>query len=188
MTREELERVVREMHNAHYTPENPNGLWKPNEAPNANTIYKVWNDGEITYEKGGDAFGDRSLKQLRTGHNIFGAGAVLPTFPILGGKGYSYAMLTVDECCHVNKLLKEYFDPFMPKRVEVRVTTTPPETVDGIVRNLAMRDIRVMYRSPANDMFVVQSLMGTAEEVESKLNEVLRATLSEDMFMFTRVD
>ena len=187
MTREELEGIVQEMHNAHYTPENPHGLWKPDEAPNANTIYKVWNDGEITYEKGGDAFGDRSLKQLRTGHNIFGAGAVLPTFPILGGRGYSYAMLTVDECCHVNKLLKDYFDPFMPKRVEVRVTA-PPETVDGVVRKLVMRDIRVVYRSPANDMFVVQSLMGTSEEVQAKLDETLRTSLPDGMFTFTRVD
>lgn len=42
----------------------PNGtcsLVHPDESPNANTIYHLYNDGEITSEKGGWAYGQRSV-------------------------------------------------------------------------------------------------------------------------------
>jgi hypothetical protein len=189
VTREDIERTVLEMHNAHYTQENPHGLLQPDEAPNTNTIYKVWNDGEITYEKGGYAFGDRSLKQLRT--SITHTGSLpLPNFPQACSKnGYSYAMLTMDECYRVHALLKEYFDPFLPKRFEVRLIAAAnnASTIDMAIYKLKMCDIRLVYRSPANDMFVVQCccLLGTtAEEVEA----LIRSTLPDETFMFTRVD
>ena len=36
-------------------------LIKPKESPNSNTIYKLYSDGSITYEKGGDAYGCRTV-------------------------------------------------------------------------------------------------------------------------------
>ncbi len=185
-TREEIERVVRDMHNAHYSPESPHGLVKPHESPNVNTIYRMWNDGEISYEKGGDAFGDRSVKQYRQG--LCSNMSVLPRFPLEARSGYTYAILTVDECECVYALLKEHFDPFLAKRIEVRVSS-PHDTVDATIREITkMRDIRVVYRSPRSDMFVVQSLSGTVEEVQTKLEETMRASDPDGVFVFTRVD
>jgi hypothetical protein len=42
----------------------PNGtcsLIHPDESPNVNTIYHLYNDGEITSQKGGWAYGQRSV-------------------------------------------------------------------------------------------------------------------------------
>jgi hypothetical protein len=39
---------------------NDDGLWHPNESPNGNTIYHIYQDGTITYQKGGFAYGQRS--------------------------------------------------------------------------------------------------------------------------------
>jgi len=179
-TRTELERVVSDMHHAHYS-DNPNGLVNPDQSPSENIIYRVWNDGEITYEKGGDVFGDRSLKQLCAGTCIFESDkSKLPTFPLSSSNGYSYAILTMQECLQVGRLLKVYFDAFMPKRFEVRLTTTATIDDEGI-RKLSTKGIRVLYRSPANDMMIVQSLAGTTEEE-------LFDCFPEGSITFTRVD
>jgi len=42
-------------HNKHYEA-SPTGLWMPKESPNGNTIYHLYSDGEITYQKGGWAY------------------------------------------------------------------------------------------------------------------------------------
>lgn len=47
-------------HDKHYET-CPTGLWKPNESPNGNTMYHLYVDGEITYQKGGWAYGQRSV-------------------------------------------------------------------------------------------------------------------------------
>jgi hypothetical protein len=41
---------------------NDESLIKPDEAPNANTIYHIYNDGEITEQKGGHAYGMRNVR------------------------------------------------------------------------------------------------------------------------------
>lgn len=184
---DEIERIVLELHNAHYTPESPHGLWKPNEAPNANTIYKIWQDGEITYEKGGDAFGYRSLKQM-CGPIVYVGKDLTPNFPIKLGNGNSYAILTTDECFRVYDLLKQHFDPYISKRVEVRVKDASDDVIRRLIGEMIMSDLRVVYRSPLNDVFVVQSLMGTAEDVRAKLDTHLRATLPENSYTYTFVN
>lgn len=45
--------VANDMHNPR--------LVDPDEAPNANIIYRLWCDGQLTSEKGGAAFGQRSV-------------------------------------------------------------------------------------------------------------------------------
>lgn len=185
-TQKEIEQTARELHHAHYTAENPNGLWKPDESPNANTIYKLWSDGEITYEKGGHAFGDRSLKQLR-GPIVHISKSLLPKFPVCFENGNSYAILTVDECYEVCALLKQHFDPYIQKRVEVRTTDVSSEVLRRLIGEMIMSDLRVVYRSPKNDMFVVQSLMGTTEDVRAKLETHLSSTLPGGSYSYTFV-
>lgn len=180
MTREELEQIVLDMHNAHYSPENPNGLWKPDDSPNANTIYKIWSDGEITYEKGGFAFGDRSLKQSRAPLVNLDK-STLPKFPKDQGNGNSYAILTSDECYEVLALLRQYFDPYIQKRVEVRLNV-PADVLERLVREIYMDGLEIVYRSPANDLFVVQ---GSAEDLQLKLDARLSTTCT---YTLTLVD
>jgi len=41
----------------------------PSAAPNGNLIYHIYNDGEISYQKGGHAYGNRSEFTLLDGIN-----------------------------------------------------------------------------------------------------------------------
>ena len=155
----ELERVVAAMHAAHYTPENPNGLWHPDESPNVNTIYKVWNDGEITDEKGGHAFGDRS-KRSSAQPLVTGMGeSDLPTFPLKTGDWPSYAILTMDECYVVRGMLKELLAPHIVRRAEVRVRTDSQEVVRTIRSSFHAHRVFIDHQSPVcvnPYVFVVQ--------------------------------
>ena len=184
MDRSELELTVGSMHMAHYTPESPNGLWHPNEAPNANTIYKAWNDGEITYEKGGDAFGDRSMRSaaqpLVTGLNK----SDLPTFPLKASSldGPSYAILTMDECRAVRGMLSTFLAPHMVRRAEVRVRTDSPEVVRAIRSSFLERRVFIDHQSPTSVnpfVFVVQG--------RGDLEQTIRTCLGgmdADIFMY----
>lgn len=49
----ELVALANELHNP--------GLVDPDAAPNGNIIHKLWSDGGVTYEKGGFAYGQRSV-------------------------------------------------------------------------------------------------------------------------------
>ena len=50
---ESINSLAKQLHNP--------SLIEPTESPNANTIWKIWSDGSITYEKGGWAYGQRSV-------------------------------------------------------------------------------------------------------------------------------
>ena len=50
--REKIYIMIKELNN--------DGLWHPNESPNGNTIYHIYQDGTITYQKGGFAYCQRS--------------------------------------------------------------------------------------------------------------------------------
>ena len=79
-------------------------LVKKDEQPNSNIIYTLYSDGSITREKGGWAYRKRS---------IFGvAGEILHpsnffTFPCEGTGGYTYAIMTEDNCRMVRELMNE---------------------------------------------------------------------------------
>lgn len=168
----ELERVVATMHAAHYTPENPNGLWHPDEAPNANTIYKVWNDGEITDEKGGHAFGDRSRRSSAQPLVIGLDKSDLPTFPLKTDDWPSYAILTVDECYVVRGMLKELLAPHIVRRAEVRVRTDSQEVVRIIRSSFHTHRVYIDHQSPVfvnPFVFVVQG----RDDLELKIQTCL---------------
>lgn len=84
-------------HNKHYE-NSPTGLLKPNESPNGNTMYHLYNDGEITYQKGGWAYGQRSVFQ--DGLPVNNMKKLQLNFPkdmgVIGGE--TYAILTQKEC------------------------------------------------------------------------------------------
>jgi hypothetical protein len=55
----ELNQSIIDAHNKHYEC-SKTGLINPNESPNGNLIYHLYSDGEITYQKGGWAYLERS--------------------------------------------------------------------------------------------------------------------------------
>lgn len=166
----ELERTVAAMHAAHYTPENPNGLWKPDESPNINTIYKIWNDGEITNEKGGEAFGERSV---RTSYPpLVGPDCAKPRFPLEGAFN-SYAILTLDECFEVRGMLQTALAPHIVSHAEVRVHTESEETVRALRRSFYGLGLTVVHNSPvvvSPYIFVLRGKGDVAHTVRTRLS------------------
>ncbi len=192
MNRKEIEALVRGLYESHFTHENPHGLLHPDESPNTNTIYKAWSDGEITYEKGGYAYGDRSMKQVTLPLVYFSDKSVLPTFPIAHG-GNTCAILTLDECRNVRGILKQFFDPMLPKRIEVRIDVDEASTerVNTAIRRVMAEGIKVTYRSPVPRpvIFVVESLMASSADVMSKIETCLLETgLLEGTFSMSNVE
>ena len=55
--RQEIYEMLEKYHN--------DDLFIPNEAPNGNTIYHLYSDGQITYQKGGFAYLQRSEFDLK---------------------------------------------------------------------------------------------------------------------------
>jgi hypothetical protein len=87
-----LEQCVHEAHAAHYV-NSPTGLVDVNDAPNSNIIYHLYDDGEVTQQKGGVAYGMRTEFTIMT--------ACVPhgkyTFPLARNQ-HTYAVLTLEEC------------------------------------------------------------------------------------------
>jgi len=55
------------------------GLWKPNESPNGNDMFHLYVDGEVTRQKGGWAYGERSIFTFRNSiRNMTELGFVFP--------------------------------------------------------------------------------------------------------------
>lgn len=90
-----LNQDIIEAHKAHYN-ESPTGLVQPLEQPNSNIIYHFYSTGEISYQKGGNAYLKRSefiTDGRLTNHNLIGL-----QLPIKLDNGISYAILTKQEC------------------------------------------------------------------------------------------
>jgi len=108
----EIKEITEEMLTLEYIQEyilkchNPE-LLKKEEQPNANTIYHVYSDGEITEEKGGWAFGNRSIRTLKD--NIVPNNYVA-LFPVRRGYNDSYgcAMVTLEDALIIRELLSKY--------------------------------------------------------------------------------
>jgi hypothetical protein len=73
-----------------------------NESPNGNTIYHIYSDGEITYQKGGWAylqrseFSDSCIFLKKNYHDLF---------PMKGR--YSYAVVTRDDAYKIQQMMIE---------------------------------------------------------------------------------
>ena len=83
-------------HNKHYE-NSPTGLIDRNIAPNGNPIYHLYFDGEITQQKGGSAYLQRS--EFPFDNTIYGYQKLAGlTMPKKYENGNSYAILTYKEC------------------------------------------------------------------------------------------
>jgi hypothetical protein len=94
-----LETIAEQIKKAH----NPS-LVVPTESPNGNIIYHIYSDGEITSQKGGWAYLQRSefnenYNKCKNKYNDL--------FPMKCGN-YTYAMVTRQDAIQIQKILIEY--------------------------------------------------------------------------------
>lgn len=94
-----LEYIATEIQNAH----NPK-LILPEESPNGNIIYHIYSDGEVTYQKGGFAYLQRSEfnENYMTCKNKYNN-----LFPIKLGE-FTYAIVTQQDALKIQKMMLEY--------------------------------------------------------------------------------
>lgn len=88
-----LNQEIIALHQAHYVT-SPTGLIDMNESPNGNRIYHLYDDGEITNQKGSWAYQQRSEFSSEYPF-IYGKSPYI--FPNKCGE-HSYVILTESEC------------------------------------------------------------------------------------------
>ncbi len=95
---------ILEAHKKHFD-NSPTGLIKPNESPNSNLIYHLYSDGEITYQKGGWAYKQRSEFTIEP--PIGGYNYLDMHFPNFADYGKTFIILTEHECNYFrNKMIE----------------------------------------------------------------------------------
>ncbi len=100
-----LNEEINKLHNSHYE-NRPTGLIDEKDAPNSNTIYHLYNDGEVTYQKGSWAYLRRS--EFTESGPIYMDTANSPyVFPKVRDRQVSYAVLTREECMRMKKKMAE---------------------------------------------------------------------------------
>ncbi len=77
-------------------------LINPDESPNGNTIFHIYSDGEITQQKGGKAYGQRSEFSYQ-----YSVGKKIPKemFPLYRND-YGYAIVTYEDALKIRELIK----------------------------------------------------------------------------------
>jgi len=91
-------------HKKHYE-NSPTGLIQPKESPNGNTIYHLYSDGTITYQKGGFAYLQRSVfeeEYALKNHTKINL-KLLKDSP----DGTTYVILTQNECHYFREKMDE---------------------------------------------------------------------------------
>ena len=91
-------------HDAHYTV-SPTGLINPKESPNANQIYHLYSTGEISFQKGGSAYMQRS--EFMTHGTMSNYQKLALKFPKRSADGSTYVILTEDECKYFRVQMSE---------------------------------------------------------------------------------
>ena len=90
---------------------NPN-LIKIDEAPNGNVIYHIYSDGEITSEKGGGVYGQRSrftqTHPISQTNHIRLSNYDIFKFPLTDGYNNKYAITTRDDAFAIRLLMIDY--------------------------------------------------------------------------------
>ena len=80
-------------------------LINSDQQPNENIIYQLYSDGTITRQKGGWAYGKRSLSDIA--YEIVKPNTYF-TFPNVGeNEGDTYAIMTLENCHKVRNLMNE---------------------------------------------------------------------------------
>ena len=91
----ELNLEIINAHNKHYES-SATGLVNPKESPNGNTIYHLYSDGQITFQKGGWAYLQRS--EFTEDSPFNGHRELQMKFPNQADNGKTYVILTKEEC------------------------------------------------------------------------------------------
>lgn len=91
----QLNELINDLHNWHYIS-SPTGLVNPIESPNGNQIYHLYSTGEISFQKGGWAYLQRS--ECITDGKITNYQALGLQLPKQALDGSTYAILTKEEC------------------------------------------------------------------------------------------
>jgi hypothetical protein len=99
----DLNNEINSKHFKHYE-NSPLGLINPKQSPNENTIHHLHSDGVITYQKGGDAYGQRSefvCTERLNGHQKL-------NFKFVKEAEYtSYVILTNKQCSYYRGIMAE---------------------------------------------------------------------------------
>lgn len=101
---EKLNTEIIAAHNAHYII-SPTGLINPKESPNGNLIFHLYSNGEISFQKGGWAYMQRSEFLIQD--KLTNYRALDLKFPNEASDSFSYVILTKEECINFrDKMIK----------------------------------------------------------------------------------
>jgi hypothetical protein len=101
-----LNNQINESHTKHYE-NSETGLIDPKESPNGNLIYHLYSNGEITCQKGGWAYLQRSEFTFK--NQINGIEILNFNFTI-DYSGDSYVILTKEECIEYRYKMEELYN------------------------------------------------------------------------------
>ena len=101
----ELNDEINKLHNKHYE-NSETGLIDPKESPNGNLIYHLYSNGEITCQKGGWAYLQRS--EFTSKHSINGI-EILNFHFVNDNFSDSYVILTKEECIQYRDKMEELY-------------------------------------------------------------------------------
>ena len=96
-------------HNKHYE-NSPTGLINRKLSPNENTIYWFFHTGEIYYQKGGDAYGSRSV--FNEAYTLDGYSKLKLNFVFTASDDTTYVILTRDQCYKYRERMSKLIDKF----------------------------------------------------------------------------
>jgi hypothetical protein len=92
---EQLNTDIIAAHDKHYEV-SPTGLVNPKESPNGNQIYHLYSTGEISFQKGGWAYMQRS--EFMTHGTMSNYQKLALKFPKRAADGSTYVILSEEEC------------------------------------------------------------------------------------------
>ncbi len=101
----DINEEVERLHKAHYN-KSVDGLIDKTDAPNSNTIYHLYSDGEVTYQKGSWAYLQRS--EFTSSYPLYNDYRDSPfVFPKSMSNGITYAILTNKECRMIREKMEK---------------------------------------------------------------------------------
>lgn len=101
---EQLNTSIIAAYDNHYAI-SPTGLINPKDSPNGNQIYHLYSTGEISFQKGGWAYMQRS--EFITHGNIPNYQKLPLKLPKKAADGSTYVILTQEECNHFRVQMSE---------------------------------------------------------------------------------
>lgn len=104
-----LNLAILSAHKKHYE-HSDTGLIHPKESPNENIIYHLYSDGEISYQKGGWAYLQRS--EFAKDYTLGGHRELRLSFPNESSYGRTYVVLTEEECKYFRNKMIELLEKY----------------------------------------------------------------------------